>query len=239
MNYLKHYCKLIRKAENRTPPEGYTEKHHTFPISIFGKNNRVVVLTAKEHYVAHALLEKIYLKRCGINNWKTKKMIFAYCNMNAINEYHSGRYANSKLYEYSKKRRSIIMSGSGNPFYGKTHSEEVRQKIKDFNTGRKKPPMSQEQREKLSTSKKGKLPSKQCLNKSKEANKGNSYRLGTQHTEETKNKMKEKRKDLKWWNNGKQNVMRKECPGEGWENGRLYCKRNRNSKINKIKTNEI
>jgi hypothetical protein len=41
MNYLKHYCNLIRKAENRVPPEGYTEKHHTFPKSIFGKNNRV------------------------------------------------------------------------------------------------------------------------------------------------------------------------------------------------------
>ena len=63
MNYLKHYCNLIGKAENRTPPEGYTEKHHTFPKSVFGKNNRVVVLTAREHYIAHALLERIYIKR--------------------------------------------------------------------------------------------------------------------------------------------------------------------------------
>jgi len=37
MNYLKVYCNLIRKAENRTPPEGYTEKHHIFPKSIFGR----------------------------------------------------------------------------------------------------------------------------------------------------------------------------------------------------------
>jgi hypothetical protein len=39
MNYLKVYCNLIRKAENRTLPEGYVEKHHIFPISIFGNNN--------------------------------------------------------------------------------------------------------------------------------------------------------------------------------------------------------
>ena len=230
MNYLKVYCNLIRKGENRTPPEGYTEKHHTFPKSIFGKNNRIVILTAKEHYIAHALLEKIYLKRYGINNWKTKKMIFAYCNMNAINEYHSGRYTNSRLYEYSKKRRSIIMSGSGNPFYGKTHSEEVRKKIKDCNTGRKLPPRTKEYCEKLSNIKKGNPPSKNCLDKCKEVNKGNSYRLGTKHTEDAKDKMKKRREGLKWWNNGKENVMKKESPGEGWVSGRLYYNK---GKINK------
>lgn len=225
MNYLKVYCNLIRKAQHRQVVEGYTEKHHIFPISIFGKNDKVVVLTAKEHYIAHALLEKIYLKRCGINNWKTQKMIFAYCNMNAINEYHSGRYTNSRLYEYSKKRRSIIMSGSGNPFYGKTHSEEVRQKIKDLNTGRKLPPRTKEYCEKLSKIKKGKPPSKECLEKCKEANKGNSYRLGAKHTEETKNKMKKRREGLKWWNNGKKSVMKRECPGNGWVSGRIPFKK--------------
>ena len=225
MNYLKVYCNLIRKAENRTPPEGYIEKHHIFPISIFGKNNRVVVLTGREHYIAHALLERIYIKRYGINNWKTQKMIFAYCGMNAINEYHSGRYINSRLYDYSKQRRSIIMSGSKNPFYGKTHSEEVRKKIKESNTGRKMPPRSKEYCEKISNSKKGKPLSKNCLDKCKEANLGNSYRLGTKHTEETRNKMKNKRKGLKWWNNGKENVMKRECPGDGWINGRLPFKK--------------
>ena len=35
MNYLKAYCNLIRKAEHRVLPEGYTEKHHIFPKSIY------------------------------------------------------------------------------------------------------------------------------------------------------------------------------------------------------------
>jgi len=86
MNYLKVYCNLIRKAENRTPPEGYTEKHHTFPVSIFGKNNRIVILTSKEHYIAHILLEKIFIKRNGLNHRKSKKMISAHINMKGKND---------------------------------------------------------------------------------------------------------------------------------------------------------
>ena len=78
MNYLKVYCNLIRKAENRTLPEGYVEKHHIFPISIFGNNNRIVILTAREHYLAHALLEKICIKRYGNCNEKTRKMTYAF-----------------------------------------------------------------------------------------------------------------------------------------------------------------
>jgi hypothetical protein len=104
MNYLKHYCNLIRKAENRTPPEGYTEKHHIFPKSIFGKNNRIVILTGREHYIAHALLEKVYIKRCGIGDLKTKKMISAVICMKG-----NGEYYNSFLYEQSRKRFSLSL----------------------------------------------------------------------------------------------------------------------------------
>ena len=104
MNYLKHYCNLIRKAENRTPPEGYTEKHHTFPKSIFGKNNRVVVLTAREHYIAHTLLERIYIKRYGLEDWKSIKMIKAFWTMN-----NRDKQYNSILYESSKYNKSLSM----------------------------------------------------------------------------------------------------------------------------------
>ena len=100
MNYLKVYCNLIRKAENRTPPEGYTEKHHTFPVSIYGKNNRIVILTSKEHYIAHILLEKIFIKRNGLNHRKSKKMISAHINMKGKN-----RYFNSRLYDCSRKKK--------------------------------------------------------------------------------------------------------------------------------------
>lgn len=106
MNYLKVYCNLIRKAENRTIPEGYTEKHHTFPKSIFGKNNRIVILTGREHYLAHIFLQKICEKRYGINHKNTQKMLCAHINMKS-----KGRYYNSYLYENAKVKRSESMKG--------------------------------------------------------------------------------------------------------------------------------
>ena len=128
MNYLKVYCNLIRKAENRTLVEGYTEKHHTFPISIFGKNKRVVVLTAREHYIAHALLERICIKRYGLNHYRTKKMTYAFwimCNRNSNQ--------NSYLYEELKIRRNNILKnlyGEKNSFFGKKHTEETKEKMR-------------------------------------------------------------------------------------------------------------
>lgn len=120
MNYLKVYCNLIRKAENRIPPEGYTEKHHTFPKSIFGNNTRVVVLTAREHYVAHLLLWKICKKRYGSKNQKTIKMFYAlWCMINGNGK--NPISTNSKL--YSKIRFEIQENQKNN--------EEWRKKVKD------------------------------------------------------------------------------------------------------------
>jgi hypothetical protein len=151
MNYLKVYCNLIRKAENRTPPEGYTEKHHTFPKGIFGSNNRLVVLTAREHYISHLLLEKIYIKRYGVNDEKTKKMTLACFLMKSRNEKY-----NSHLYEQVRKRYSKNMKermgGENNPSHGIPCSEERKQKIREKHLGRK---ASQETRDKMSITRKG------------------------------------------------------------------------------------
>lgn len=106
MNYPKHYCNLIRKAENRTPLEGYTEKHHTFPKSIFGKNNRVVVLTAREHYVAHLLLWKAFEKRYGKCNQKTIKMFYALWMFQVNPNQNANRKINSKTYKILKEKFS-------------------------------------------------------------------------------------------------------------------------------------
>ena len=143
MNYLKVYCNLIRKAENRTPPEGYTEKHHTFPKSIFGKNNRIVVLTVKEHYIAHALLEKICIQRYGEKDTKSIKMTHAFSLMNKYT--NKNNYYNSFLYEGCRTRLHIILKnrkltekqreslgvgrkGKNSYRYGKRHTFELRQK---------------------------------------------------------------------------------------------------------------
>lgn len=138
MNYLKVYCNLIRKGEKR----GYTRKkakklglylegHHTFPVSIFGDNERIVFLTAREHYIAHALLEKICFKRYGIHHNRTIKMNFAHIAMKCKN-----KYINSYLYEKSKLRRKELIkenklnTGEKNSFYGKKHSEKSKNQMR-------------------------------------------------------------------------------------------------------------
>jgi hypothetical protein len=199
MNYLKHYIKLIRKSEGRSVPTGYTEKHHVFPISIYGKNNRVVHLTAREHYIAHVLLEKICIQRYGVNHWKTFKMNKAHTGMIRKKE-GQNRYTNSRLFEAAKIRNSELMSskmkgkyiGENNPMYGKSHKEETKRKIKNKATGRI---VSDETKKKMSQSQKGKIISDETKNKLSIALSGsNNGMYGKTHSQESKNIISEKNK---------------------------------------------
>jgi hypothetical protein len=223
MNYLKIYCNLIRKAENRTPPEGYTEKHHIFPVSIYGENNRIAVLTAREHYIAHALLEKICIKRYGVRNKKTIKMTCAFFFMGNCSKHY-----NSHLYEQVKKRHienmKNTMKGENNPVYGK--------KLWNDGCGNAKFSIecpgpnwvlgeSKEHKDKKSKITKGKKwwndgfgNAKFCVECP-----GPNWVAGA--TEENKRKIgksnKGKHKGLKWWNDGQGNHTRSiDCPGPNW-----------------------
>lgn len=151
MNYLKVYCNLIRKTENRTPPEGYTEKHHTFPKSIFGDNDRIVVLTAREHYIAHLLLEKIYIKRYGIGDENTRKMTFACVMMCGRNiKFNSHLYEQVRV-RYSNQKREEML-GENNPRFGSKMTEKTKDKIRKSKIGK---PLSEETKRKMSISRLG------------------------------------------------------------------------------------
>jgi hypothetical protein len=181
MNYLKVYCNLIRKAQQRQVVEGYTEKHHIFPVSIFGKNNKIVVLTGREHYLAHALLEKVYLTRYGLRNNKTHKMIWAHLIMKGKN-----RYYNSHLYEAVKQRHSIISSEllKGHPvseetrakisYYSSNRSEETLRKIGEASKGRKH---TEEYKQYMSQVLKGRKRSEETRKKMSEGKKGRPSHL--------------------------------------------------------------
>ena len=61
MNYKLHYNKLILKAKNRILDE-YKEMHHIIPRCLGGTDakDNLIALTAREHFIAHLLLLKIY-----------------------------------------------------------------------------------------------------------------------------------------------------------------------------------
>lgn len=65
MNYSKIYDVIIDNAQCsfRNKKMGYFEKHHILPKCLGGNNSKenLVLLTAKEHYVCHHLLTKMYV----------------------------------------------------------------------------------------------------------------------------------------------------------------------------------
>jgi len=139
--YIRWYLALIRNSENRTI-EGYSERHHVFPTSIFGKNTTIVRLTAREHFIAHKLLYKIYSLRYGSSHPKTFKMLKAITYMATREEIKN----NSRMYQECKIAYSLSMRGNNNPSVKYGLSEEHRRKLSQIGKGR---PHSEEHKKNL------------------------------------------------------------------------------------------
>ena len=94
MNYFLAYQRLIAKAQSRGCIDGYVEKHHILPRALGGTDDssNLVVLTAREHFIAHVLLGKIY----GGTMWQ------AIIIMKSRN-----RYCNSRLFEIARKHAFV------------------------------------------------------------------------------------------------------------------------------------
>jgi Straboviridae homing endonuclease len=124
MNYLKIYESLIKEAKKknrkklRKTNENYVyyENHHILPKCIGGLNNKenLILLTPKEHYLAHKLLVRIYKGN--------RKIALAYHRMtfDKKNNYH----ISARDYDFAKKLISLIPC-----------SEETRKKQSDKKIG--------------------------------------------------------------------------------------------------------
>ena len=135
MNYKRIYDMLVENAKNREV-EGYTEMHHIIPLCMGGDNTNenLVRLTAREHYLAHALLYKHY---------RTTKLAHAWFSMvrrdpNQKRFFTARQYESARLAHVGALKKS--MKGSGNNFYGRTHSEETKRKIGEANRGESRSP---------------------------------------------------------------------------------------------------
>ena len=118
MNYQTLYNSIIN---NRTTNRynGYTEKHHIIPRSLGGTNEQdnLVGLTAREHFICHYLLAKMYPKESV--EWYKMNHAFMMMKCYSMN---NERYFNSRLYEALKLNFSSAMSksqtGTSNSQYG-------------------------------------------------------------------------------------------------------------------------
>ena len=131
----------------------YSERHHILPKKVdptFRSNKyNIVRLTAREHYIAHEKLVDVF-------NGKFKRsMVYAIHRMSydsSTTKYipNAEEYERLKLRfsetisnvmsnprsEKWKKSMSETMSGEGNPFYGKHHTDESKKKISESNKGK-------------------------------------------------------------------------------------------------------
>jgi hypothetical protein len=190
--YKQWYTNITERAKNRRL-ETYTESHHIVPRSLGGgdESNNLVNLTAREHFVCHWLLVKM------TTGQDHHKMLNALRMMRA--EKHGQERYNTKItarvYENIKqeyaKLQSETFKGKGNGMFGKHHTQEAKDKIRQKNlgkkltleqieklkkatTGKKKPPITEEHRAKLSLAKQGE----------------NNNMWGKTHSEETRAKQR-------------------------------------------------
>ena len=169
--YSKWYNNLIHKAQLRGSIQGYKETHHIIPRSFGGDNikSNLVQLTAREHYIAHALLWKMKFE--GIYG---SKMAFAFNTfINKMTTKERGvnhTYTiSSRMYETFRKHYSQMLkekyAKEGGTFTGRTHSEETKKiigeksRLKEFKRGVDHPSWGK----KLNISAEAKLKRKQAI----------------------------------------------------------------------------
>lgn len=136
----------------------YFEGHHIIPKSKGGtgnsnrpKNNpNIVLLTAREHFLAHWLLWRIYRDRqtslafhkMTSSNKNQNRILSSrgyqearesFSNTNKGNQYGKGQkriVSESQKKNLSEKMKGKF-AGDKNPFYGKNHSDETKKKLSE------------------------------------------------------------------------------------------------------------
>jgi len=153
---------LDRKSNN----DGKLENHHILPRSLGGSDNSInlVLLTTKEHFIAHLLLTKIYTGK------DKSKMVYAFAKMCQSNQ-NQKRIINSRYFELAKTLMSTHCAGENSSWYGRKHTEETKKKLSESKKGSNNPmfgkpahnrgitpaPLSDDAKNRISAAHKGKV----------------------------------------------------------------------------------
>ena len=153
MNYSKLYSTLISYRINNPlikSKDLYVETHHIIPRCLGGGDSKenLINLTAREHFIAHRFLSKIYPEIIDLRFvvlMMVRRKSDKYSNISTSRYYEKLKTEHSNFVslqmkgrvvsEVTRRRLSESMTGmfvgSDNPFFGKTHSEESRKIISD------------------------------------------------------------------------------------------------------------
>jgi hypothetical protein len=167
MDYKKIYDQLmearlsIKEERTKQKKSGeYFERHHITPLSMGGdksyglRSDNIVLLTAREHYLAHRMLWLIY---------RTREMGFAFHKMVFSTSPLQKRRFDAKAYQAAKKALSECQMGENNPMYGKESPMKGKPNInkgkkmspRPYQTGENNPSKGEDVRKKISETNKG------------------------------------------------------------------------------------
>jgi hypothetical protein len=183
MNYRLIYNRLTDKeciGYRSKQDNMYYEAHHIKPRCFGGKGDcrniqhpNIILLTPKEHYIAHLLLTRIYPESPAM--WKA---LWSMCTVDP----NKSRYKPSaRMYNQIRENYIKAVKGSGNHFFGRKHNQLSLIKIAEASKGRKPnlgKKLSEETRKKMSDARKGKIFITDATKKkiSKSMGGGNHYR---------------------------------------------------------------
>jgi hypothetical protein len=138
----KEYLDFIEECRNKN----YSDKkilhsHHILPKFMNGNNSvdNLVILSTEDHYNAHMILARQYEKT-------DKRFIGNILSANLIKHHFGGKTPNELSSAVSGKNNGMYgkrlsdnrkiylkdkMTGEGNPFYGKKHTDATRKKMSE------------------------------------------------------------------------------------------------------------
>ena len=158
--YKTWYLSIIDNARRKTRKksrENYFESHHIIPKCLGGKNNKEnrVLLTAKEHYIVHCLLVKMYEKVCpkiyakmvySLHSFNmcclhkrymipSSKVIKIREQLSSLKKGKSWRKKPHTIQEIENfKQNHWTKTGHAHPLLGKNHTRESKNKMSDSNS---------------------------------------------------------------------------------------------------------
>lgn len=235
MNYRHTYMLIIAKAKvemrdglRKKGNGNYYEKHHILPRSMFPlwakRKSNLVLLTAREHFFCHQLLDKIY---------PNSNMFIGLWILSNDNKH---KYLSSREYEKLRQRLSKFMSKLNknrpsknkgkrlseeqkqmlsNALKGRKLSNSHKQKISESNKGRK---LSEEHKARLREKAIGRALDENTCKKISESKKGKKLSethrakvvnalIGRKHSDETKKKISESHKGKKFSEEHKKHLI--------------------------------
>jgi len=137
-DYLKEYYDIIENNKITDIKTQYCEKHHIIPKSLGGsdKKENIVYLSAIDHFRCHKLLTKF---TTGTVNGKMWNAVWRMMNKQSHNQLRDLTFTEEE-YEEARikhaKAHSKRMKKENNPFYGKKHTEETKQRMSEKKKGK-------------------------------------------------------------------------------------------------------